>query len=280
MNPGDLKEFSKLLSAEAELYPQTAKVTAGRIQAYFESLSRFDLETIRAALQALRERSEFFPTIRAVVESLEGSGDDRANQAWSTFLDAASDGGYASVKFLDPATATAVIGTFGGWLPACRALREAEAPMVAHYRKSFVAAYQTARKFPREVETYQAGHYEIQNRAGGAWAVRMQVIVNPVLIVGLRESKELRLPFDASTGRLTGEAQARIAAAMNAEGARQLIEWASGERPQAALGVGVPQLPQSSDPEITHEEAARFVAVAQRNGLALVKPMPGEMEAA
>lgn len=275
----DRKTFDKEMAGLGAIFDKA--MSKPLIDAYFDALKDFPLEAIQEAFKRAIATAKFFPRPVEVRESLEGNGDDRANQAWSTFLDATGDGGYASVKFLDPATAAAVIATFGGWLPACRALREAEAPMVAHYRKAFCQAYQTARKFPREIETYQAGQYEIQNRAGGDWTVRMKVIVNPVLIVGLRESKELRLPFDASTGRLTGEAQARIAAAINTEGARQLIEWASSGRPQTALGVGVPQLPPSSEPEITHEEAAQFVAAVQRNGLALLKPMPAsETEAA
>lgn len=273
MNESDLKEFTSLMRAEAELYPNAAATTAARIQAYFDSLQRFDLESIRITLRQLRERNEFFPSIKSVVENLEGSHDDRAGQSWRVLLDAVDDGGNASVKFLDPAAASAMDAVFGGYLPAARMLREADEPMVAHYRKSYMQAYQTARKFPRQVETYRAGNYEFQNSAGGAWALRMTQYYGPVRLIGMREVKEVRLPFDAQTGKLTSEARLMIEAARTEEGARRLL---------AVGATKAPQLPPAPNAEpISHKEAMKLLkAVESQAGTVTAKPMVNEPETA
>jgi hypothetical protein len=170
-------------------------------------------------------------------------------------LDAVDDGGNASVKFLDPAAASAMDAVFGGYLSAARMLREADEPMVAHYRKSYMQAYQTARKFPRQVETYRAGNYEFQNSTGGAWVLRMTQYYGPVRLIGMREVKEVRLPFDAQTGKLTSEARLMIEAARTEEGARRLL----------AVGVTrAPQLPPAPNAEpISHKEAIKLLKAVE-----------------
>lgn len=244
-----------------------------QLEMWLEDLASFAVENIeRAAIEA-RRTLKFFPTQVEFIELIQGNGDDRAGQAWAAFLAAATDGGWASVKFLDPATAAAVDNVFGGWLAACRALHNAEEPMIAHYRKAFSSAYQTARKFPQARETYYAGQYEIENRSGGAWAAKMQTIISPVLVIGLREAKEVRLPFDAATGRLTAEAQALIDGAATAEGAQKLLEFAHRTNPPALNAA-----PESTvdDAPVGREEAARIVAeIESKTGLSLVKPMKG-----
>lgn len=273
MNQSDLTEFSALMRSEADLYPNAAATTPARIQAYFESLSRFDLDAIRAVLRKLRESNEFFPTIRAIVQGLEGSGDDRANQSWSVLLDAISDGGNASVKFFDSAAATAVDATFGGYLQAARTLHDADEPMIAHYRKAYVQAYQTARKFPREVETYRAGVFEFQNAGGGTWAARMNTYHAPVRLIGLREVKEVRLPFEAATGKLTGEARLMIEAAKTDERARQMLLSGVTRAPQL--------LPAPEVEPMSHGEAKQFLKrLEAETGVAAMKAMPEREETA
>jgi hypothetical protein len=264
MNQSDLTDFSALMRSEAELYPNAAATTPIRIQAYFESLERFDFDVIRTTLRRLRERSEFFPSIRAIVEDLEGSGDDRANQSWATLLQAADDGGNASVKFLDPAAATATDVALGGYLQAARLLRVADEQMVAHYRKAYVQAYLTARKFPRQVETYRAGVFEFQNSGGGSWTLRMTTYTGPVRLIGLREVKEIRLPFDAQTGQLTSEARLMIEAAHTEQGARRLLEVGRTRVPQL--------MPAPDDEPVSHGEAMKFLKqVETKTGMNVMK---------
>lgn len=271
MNQAEMPAFSKLMRSEAELYPNAAATTPARIQAYFESLERFDLESIRTVLKQLREQNEFFPSIKSITESLEGSGSDRAAQAFSVLLEAVQDGGNASVKFLDPSAAVAVDVTFGGYLQAARSIHEADEPMIAHYRKAYAQAYLTARKFPRETETYRVGNYEFQNAGGGTWAARMQEYSGPVRLIGMREVKEVRLPFDPQTGKLTGEARLMVEAANTEQGARRLLAEGVTKAPKMLSAA-------PSEP-INHSEAKAFLKeIEDQTGVSLVKQISANSE--
>lgn len=210
MNENNLAEFTILMREEAELYPNASATTAARIQAYFESLQRFDLPVICEAFRGLRESLGFFPTIKDLVGAIEGSGEDRAACSWATFLDASADGGYSSVKFLDLACAYAVQMIFVDWLRACRILHDADEAMIAHYRKAFCAAYALARMRPRPAVEYHPGLFQIENSQRAAPFPLVRIISLPVLIIGLRESKEIRLDFDLSQRDLTAASRAAL----------------------------------------------------------------------
>lgn len=258
MTEQDKSEFSKSLAQVAAVFDKT--LTPFLIDAYFDALADFPLDRVATALRQAISIKTFFPRPAEIRELIEGSGDDRANQAWAAFMQAVSDGGNASVKFLDPAAASAVDSVFGSYLQAARSIHIADEPMVAHYRKAFCQAYQTARKFPRQVETYRAGVFEFANSGGGAWADRVRIYTGPIRLIGTREVKEVRLPFDATTGRLTEQARLMVDAASTPEGAMQLI---------AAATVRAPQLPpaQSGEP-LNHGEAkALLKQIEQQTGV-------------
>lgn len=245
MTEQDKPEFSKSLAQIAAVFDKT--LTPFLVDAYFDALADFPFDRVDGAFRQAVATKTFFPRPAEIRELLEGSGDDRANQAWAAFMQAVNDGGNASVKFLDPAAASAVDSVFGSYLQAARSIHVAEEPMVAHYRKAFCQAYQTARKFPRQVETYRAGLFEFANSGGGGWADRMKIYSGPVRLIGLREVKEVRLQFDAATGRLTEQARLMIEAASTPEGVMRLI---------TAATVRAPQLPPAQGGEpLNHNEA-------------------------
>lgn len=252
-------------------------------EVYLDSLADFSVEQIERSIGEGIQTLKFFPRVAELRQLVEGSGDDRSNSAWSSLLRAMADGGYASVKFLDPAIATALDATFDGWVQACRTVAMADEMMIASYYKRFVPAYLTARRFPREIETYRPGAYEIQNR-GVDWSSRGATYRNPVLLVGVAHIQELRLPFDARTGALVAEARAMLDAAGTEQGAQRLIEYAKGTGPQTALGVGVPQLalpPAYEDKPVSPEEASAIVKkIETMTGLRLIKPMEAQSDAA
>jgi hypothetical protein len=265
----DIPKFTQCLLVLGEVFSE--QISEIRLEAYRVALDGYELSAIEGAINRAIGSAKFFPKPAELIELMEGSHDDRAGQAWRVLLDATSDGGNASVKFLDPAAAVAVDVTFGGYLPAARMLREADQPMVAHYRKSYMQAYQTARKFPRQVETYRAGLFEFANMGGGGWAERLTEYTNPVRLIGLREVKEVRLPFDAQTGKLTESARLMIEAAKTEEGARALLTAAVTRAPK--------MLPAAPAGPLSHREAMAVLGqVEAQTGTKLLKAMPEREE--
>jgi len=261
----DIPKFAQSMLVLGEVFNE--QVSETRIEAYRIALDAYEFDAIDRAMRQAVTAQKFFPKPAELVELLEGSHDDRAGQSWHVLLEAISDGGNASVKFLDPAAAVAVDVTFGGYLAAARMIHEADEPMVAHYRKTYVQAYQTARKFPREVETYRAGVFEFQNSGGGTWSARMANYTGPVRLLGLREMKEVRLPFDAATGKLTDESRLMLEAARTDEGARRLLAAGVTRAPK--------MLPALAGEPVSHQEAKKFLkAVQVETGVEVVKAMP------
>ncbi|HKX31350.1 MAG TPA: hypothetical protein VJ302_26935, partial [Blastocatellia bacterium] len=143
MTENDYTAFADTLRNEAQFYPGTATLTATKIRGYFDSLGRFELPVIKQILVRLRERSEFFPTIRAIVEQAEGSVIERAEMAWHTFYSLLSEGEYVSLWLYDKAIAYA-IESLGGWMKIVDELREASIEMLANFEKRFKGAYKLA----------------------------------------------------------------------------------------------------------------------------------------
>ena len=269
MRTEDFLKFTEYLLTLGEVFGE--QISELRLEAYRAALDGYELPAIESAMRRATATLKFFPKPAELIELMEGSHDDRAGQAWHVLLDAVSDGGNASVKFLDPAAAVAMDVTFGGYLQAARTIREADEPMIAHYRKNYMQAYQTARKFPRQVETYRAGVFEFQNSAGGNWTERIPSYFAPVRLIGLREVKEVRLQFDAQTGKLTGAAKLMLDGVTTHEGAQKL------------LAAGVTRAPKmlsapASEP-LNHQEAQCFLkAVEAQTSESAVKAMPAAEE--
>lgn len=248
----DRQGFHKQLAALATIFDK--EVSPLLLDTYFAALEDLPFDAVIAAIGRAAQANRFFPRPVELREAVEGSAEDRASVAWATFLVAAGNGGYASVQFVDPSTAVAMDATFESWPGACRLLHAADEPMVAHYRKAFIAAYQAARKAGRTAELYRAGQSELSLR-GGEWKDRMPVLVQPVLLIGLRAVKEVRLPFDTATGTLRADARDALAG-----GAETVLQFAQRFAPRALAGEPPRRLGAGSEQPATREEVAEILA--------------------
>jgi len=218
MTDRDSVEFAKQLSLLSETYGKPISDALGEI--YFRALREFTIEQVEAAVELAIDTRKFFPKPAELRELIEGNPEDRAANAWAAFLEAAANGGTASVKFSDRATAAAMDAVFGSWLEACRLLSAGGTnergkqvsgctdEMLASYQKSFLRQYAAALNSNREVELYRAGLSEMSMREQGAtWAKRMPTLQQPVLFVGPDRTIELSLTFNVAQGQLAEESR-------------------------------------------------------------------------
>lgn len=220
MTESDRTEFGKILFGLGEVYGES--LSAPRIDAYFLALSDLTIEQVDAAVTNLMRSSKFFPRPAEILDAARGNIEDQAHRAWSTFLDAAADSGYASVQFYDPATAYAVDAVFGGWIKAGELLAAgwmdssgrhqggSSDEMLAHYRNHFIKQYLAYRRAPSEVELYSPGRSELSMRENSVLAERMPTLHQPVKLISNGKVFTMRLPFDTASGRLTTECRAAL----------------------------------------------------------------------
>lgn len=254
MIPADNENFAKALLVLGEVFGE--QISEARLEAYRMVLAGYEFQSVESAIQRAMTSLRFFPKPAELVEMIEGNADDRANQAWSTFFAATTDSGYSSAKFLDPASAIAVDAVFQGWIQACQMINQSSPEMLAHYRNHFLKQYAAARRSGRDVVTYRPGLSELSMRGDAGWKDRFQrPIVQPVLVIGMRETRKMMLPFDVQNGTLTAPAMEALTA-----GVQELQQFAQkfiGRAPssQKALGA-VPQQPA------TKAEIAEILAEA------------------
>jgi len=221
MTNHDSAEFAELFTVLAQAFDKQASDLL--VQIYFDSLKDFPIEEVARGIESAIRIKKFWPKVGEIRELIEGSVDDRAAQAWAAFMEAAADGGQASVKFEDRAAASAMDAVFGGWVQACRALSAGGTDergrqvggcsdeMLASYQKHFARQYVAALNTQREVELYRPGLSEMSMReGGGAWAARMPTLKQPVIYIGAGKAISLRLSFDVAQGRLTAESLALL----------------------------------------------------------------------
>lgn len=264
MTSTDEQAFNQILTDTAAI--KNKQLSNGAREMYFAILSRFSFDQVKAAFLVALESLTFFPEPSEIVAIIEGSAEDRAQQAWATFLDAAGNVGMASAKFYDPAMAAAMTATFGGWIAAGEQLaagwvdernREhgCSPEMLAHYANNFRKSYAAFRRHPREVETYVKGRSELSMRGGAFGQLMPRPFHQPVLLIGLLRVVEARLPFDLSTGALLPEARAAIEA-----GPERAIEYA---RLVARSLKELPAAPTSPEMATPNQMKALRAAIAQ-----------------
>lgn len=220
MTESDRTEFSKILFGLGEVYGEA--LSKPRMDAYFAALSDLTIEQFDSAASHLMRSSKFFPRPAEILEAARGNIEDQANRAWSTFLDAAADAGYASVRFYDPATAYAVDAVFGGWIKAGELLAAGwmdsagrhqggcTDEMLAHYRNHFIKQYLAYRRAPSEISLYSPGRNELSIRENSVIAGRMPILHQPVKMIGNGKVFTMRLPFDTARGMLMAECRAAL----------------------------------------------------------------------
>lgn len=274
MTNHDSAEFARLFTLLSQTFDKEASDALAQI--YFDGLKDFAIEQVAAAVNQAVRTKKFWPKVAELRELIEGSVDDRAAQAWAAFLEAAADGGQASIRFSDPAAARAVDAVFGGWIQACRLLSAGGTDgrgkqtggctdeMLASYQKQFCRQYLAALNSPRDVELYRPGLSEMSMReGGGAWAARMPTLKQPVIYIGAGKTLTVRLEFDVAQGCLT-------------DGARAALEsgWESVLALHVASQLVAPQhkaLPPADEEMATPEEVAQInravKAIARRDNV-------------
>src|SRR5262249_16791788 len=99
-------------------------------------------------------------------ELVEGSGDDRAQQAWISLTKiTARLGNWPSLFCEDVSTAQAVVDIFGSWIACAEFLHVCSPQMEASKQKEFLRAYRiaTRRSIPSD-SRYLPGQSEVSNR--------------------------------------------------------------------------------------------------------------------
>lgn len=221
MTNRDSAQFAQLFALLSQSFDKP--VSEAMAQVYFDNLKDFPIEQVATAVQAAIRTKTFFPKVAELRQLIEGSVEDRAAQAWAALLEAAADGGQASVRFADRAAALAMDAVFGSWTQACRLLSAGNTDergrqvggcsdeMAASYQKAFARQYVGALNSSREVVLYRPGLSEMAMREnGGGWAARMPTLKQPVIFIGAGKAVTLRLAFDVAQGCLTEESRALL----------------------------------------------------------------------
>src|SRR6185503_18911782 len=108
------------------------------------------IEAVEGAIIRTLQESKFFPRPAEIREFAYGSVVDKAENAWTLFLDCLRVvGHYNSLWVEDGFFSYALDSTFGGWLPATMQMHELSDEMIASKRKQFVSAYRIAQNQQR-----------------------------------------------------------------------------------------------------------------------------------
>ena len=132
----DFEPFVAMMAVLADAYGQP-RLSENATKLYFRVLSEYSLDEVSRAIVEHLKRSPFMPKPCDIIQTLEGTSEDRAAVAWYHVLKAVSmHGHYRSVKFDDP-TIHYAIEHMGGWQRFCQ-ITEAELPF---REKDFIKHY-------------------------------------------------------------------------------------------------------------------------------------------
>lgn len=146
MITSDFDEFSAVLQATAELYPQRT-LSASALALYWQALQDLGLLEVKAGLSQhinSPDVGQFMPKPADIRKALGGTTQDAALMAWAKVLKAVKlIGAYSTVTFDDPFI-HAALTDMGGWVAVCHT-NEDELPF---REKEFVAKYRAYRAKP------------------------------------------------------------------------------------------------------------------------------------
>lgn len=118
MNQSDFQDFCKLLDGAALATNQEPK-SRETIAVLFKFLQDLEIEQVADAVKLHIGESRFFPTVADIRNLAEGTGQEKANLAWSRVLQSARvHGRYTSIRYGDPRIHYA-ISQMGGWESIC-----------------------------------------------------------------------------------------------------------------------------------------------------------------
>jgi len=136
MQNKDFKKFMALLALVADTYGQP-RLSEDAVKLYFKVLSDYSLDDVSKAIMEHLKLSPYMPKPADIIRIIDGTAEDRANEAWYHVLKAIQQyGHYESVQFDNPAIHYA-IERMGGWQKLCQ-LTEEELPFrerdfIKHY---------------------------------------------------------------------------------------------------------------------------------------------------
>lgn len=263
MTEADFDRFSDLLGGLAEALD--APLSVVRIEGYFAALRDMDIDSVASAIGSAMRNSTFFPKPAELRAFIEGSAEDKANQAWETVMDALKHGGFwNSVAFRDGAIGQTINSVFGGWVACSEALHNLSDEMITAKRKEFMGAYRNAVRQGREVN-YLPGYHETNNRASGhTWKTGWLELEDgseafriPVYLAERPgQGRSVEALFDRHTGQLVG-------------GSQDLFALPAAQMKPAPLMLPGPV---TSPDEVDPEEVRQGIAML----LARTRPVPKE----
>src|SRR5262249_36682570 len=251
MTKEDAIRFAKAFGLLAEAFGEG--ISSTRTKVYFRALGDLDIAQVERAIDMVVRDCKFFPKPAELREMIEGSQDDRAQQAWIALKKIAPRfANWPSLYCEDPATAQAILATFGSWLACAEFLNTCSAEMEASKQKEFLRNYRTESRRPSEHQSrYLPGQFEIANRenlpfwknkwrANGLSDYRLQV----VRLAANCEYKAFMMPCPIESGQLSRESRLQL------ETGEGIIE--------VSLPAGKPplQLPSSNMPKQLAGEVA------------------------
>lgn len=141
MRDNDREQFVEILTTLGTIHDKA--LTEFLITGYWNALEQFTIAQVTDAATRLLQTTKWFPKPAEFIEAIYGKTEDRAESAWTIFVEAVRRGGQMkSVYCADACLVEAIKRTFGSWIKACETLPPAENPMHASLKKTFVAAYQ------------------------------------------------------------------------------------------------------------------------------------------
>jgi hypothetical protein len=141
MTRQEQERFARVMVTLAEAFD--TKVTAGRLEAYFQALGDLPIEVVEQAATRVIRECWHFPRPADFRAALGQTVGQRAERAWATLLRAVRSRAHAgdSVRF-EPALMTTVVQVWGTWPAAQEALsRPVDDPLFLGQREPFLAQY-------------------------------------------------------------------------------------------------------------------------------------------
>jgi hypothetical protein len=160
----DFDRFSEALIVLAEGFD--AKLSAARINLYFEGLRDLDWPVLEAAFGQVLRTCKFFPRVAEIWDIVAGGSlEERAEHAWRQYCLALECGGtYRSLYCEDLVLAETIRRLYGSWADAGNIPRgEADPPAYQVHHKNFVTTYSDLDRHPQRYEPYLVGRIEATN---------------------------------------------------------------------------------------------------------------------
>jgi hypothetical protein len=160
----DKKTYAEILSIVvglAEFFKED--LSDKRQELYVSALEDFSPEQINFAAKQAVKTLKFFPRPVELIELIQGSQADRAEQAWQIAWEAYKRAGYyESVLFEDGAIARTIQIVYGGWIQFSEASRTLSPEMNRAKQKEFLSTYRRESRYQHEPQRLP-GHFEIEN---------------------------------------------------------------------------------------------------------------------